>query len=120
MSMQLGEAVIGQGSTGAEVKQIQQVLSGQGYNVGPIDGIYGAQTQQAVQAFQKTKGLIPDGIVGPLTWEALQGSPVRPMVLPSSKPLPPVTPSFMTSLFTPQSILFGIGGVVLFMMLRKR
>ena len=32
-----------------------------------IDGIYGQQTAQAVIFFQKENGLIPDGIVGPLT-----------------------------------------------------
>ncbi len=78
MSMQLGEATIGTGSSGDEVRKIQQTLQGQGYNVGPIDGLFGPQTQTAVQAFQRAHGLIPDGIVGPLTWNALQGQPVAP------------------------------------------
>ena len=42
-----------------------------GYNVGPIDGIYGPMTMQAVIDFQRDNGLVPDGIVGPMTWAAI-------------------------------------------------
>ena len=35
------------------------------------DGHFGAKTESAVKAFQKQKGLPPDGIVGPNTWRAL-------------------------------------------------
>lgn len=35
------------------------------------DGHFGPQTESAVKAFQKQKGLPPDGIVGPATWKAL-------------------------------------------------
>ena len=35
------------------------------------DGIFGSGTQQAVIAFQRIMQLNPDGIVGPLTWQAL-------------------------------------------------
>jgi peptidoglycan DL-endopeptidase CwlO len=44
------------------------------------DGDYGPVTRRAVRAFQKRKGLIVDGIVGPQTLRALgirRGSPVR-------------------------------------------
>jgi hypothetical protein len=33
-----------------------------------VDGIYGARTVSAVRAFQGSKGLVADGIVGPQTW----------------------------------------------------
>ncbi len=36
------------------------------------DGVWGNNTQQAVEAFQSARGLVPDGIVGPNTWQALQ------------------------------------------------
>lgn len=55
------------GSTGTEVRNIQSRLSQWGYNVGRIDGIYGAKTEAAVKKFQKNNGLTPDGIAGPLT-----------------------------------------------------
>ena len=32
------------------------------------DGIFGAITEEAVKAFQKAHGLVPDGIVGEKTW----------------------------------------------------
>ena len=59
------------GSRGNSVKQLQQLLKDQGFNPGTIDGIFGVNTRNAVIAFQRNKNLIPDGIVGPLTWAAL-------------------------------------------------
>ena len=35
------------------------------------DGVFGAQTEQAVKRFQKRKGLTVDGVVGPQTRDAL-------------------------------------------------
>ncbi len=35
------------------------------------DGIFGPLTESAVKAFQQSKGLADDGIVGPLTWPQL-------------------------------------------------
>lgn len=32
------------------------------------DGVFGAGTEAALREFQRTKGLVPDGIVGPKTW----------------------------------------------------
>lgn len=55
------------GSTGDEVRRIQQKLSDLGYNVGSVDGIYGQRTQSAVKAFQRNVGLTADGIAGPAT-----------------------------------------------------
>lgn len=36
-----------------------------------IDGIFGTDTRTAVQAFQRSTGLTPDGIVGSFTWNNL-------------------------------------------------
>ena len=55
------------GSTGDEVRRIQQKLSDLGYSVGSVDGIYGQKTQSAVKAFQRNVGLTADGIAGPAT-----------------------------------------------------
>lgn len=38
------------------------------------DGWFGNQTQSAVMAYQRAHGLVPDGIVGPLTWTSLLGT----------------------------------------------
>jgi len=53
------------------VKQIQIALKNAGYNPGPIDGKMGEQTRQAIKAFQKANGLVPDGRVGKKTWSIL-------------------------------------------------
>ena len=55
------------GSTGDEVRKIQQKLADLGYSVGSVDGIYGQRTQNAVKAFQRNVGLTSDGIAGPAT-----------------------------------------------------
>jgi len=57
------------GSKGPTVKLVQSLLARIGYNPGAVDGIYGSRTASAVAAFQRNNGLVPDGIVGPLTWE---------------------------------------------------
>lgn len=60
------------GSTGPNVKLVQSLLNRIGFNAGPVDGIFGRQTQLAVQAFQRSYGLVPDGVVGPATWAAME------------------------------------------------
>ncbi len=60
------------GSRGPNVKLIQSLLNRIGYNAGPVDGIFGPRTQQAVIAFQRDNGLTPDGIVGPATWSVFE------------------------------------------------
>ena len=59
------------GSRGTQVKVLQWLLSLNGYNVGTVDGIFGANTQKAVKAYQTAKGLSSDGIVGKNTWSKL-------------------------------------------------
>ncbi|MBC9785204.1 peptidoglycan-binding protein [Heliobacterium chlorum] len=59
------------GSTGPFVKLVQSLLNRIGYNAGPVDGILGDQTFQAVIAFQADSGLVPDGVVGPDTWNII-------------------------------------------------
>ena len=59
------------GSSGEEVRQIQQRLKDWGYLSGEVDGIYGAQTEEAVRYFQRKNGLVVDGIAGEATLAAL-------------------------------------------------
>lgn len=58
------------GSTGREVKSLQILLNGYGFNCGTADGIFGPKTEAAVRAFQKGRCGV-DGIVGPTTWGKL-------------------------------------------------
>ena len=52
------------GSSGAEVKKIQQRLADLGYYDGAVDGYFGDATEEAYKAFQKAAGLTVDGIAG--------------------------------------------------------
>lgn len=58
---------------GDDILQVQQVLQIAGLSPGPIDGVYGPRTQNAVMAFQAARGLAIDGIIGPDTTRALWG-----------------------------------------------
>lgn len=53
--------------------ELQQLLANQGFDPGPIDGIYGSKTRLAVRQAQERFGLVVDGIAGPATLAALQG-----------------------------------------------
>ena len=64
-------AVLRQGSTGGEVKEVQRRLKNWGYYSGAVDGIFGSGTRKAVISFQKKNGLTADGIVGKATYKAL-------------------------------------------------
>jgi len=83
------------GSRGADVTRVQQRLSQWGFYRGPVDGVYGQQTYNAVRDFQRRNGLPVTGTVANRTWAALglaaparqqaaapaqaaRGAPVRP------------------------------------------
>lgn len=65
------EDVVKKFRSGTEVKKIQQALINAGYSPGIVDGKLGKKTKQAIVSFQRSKGLYPDGIVGPKTWGEL-------------------------------------------------
>jgi peptidoglycan L-alanyl-D-glutamate endopeptidase CwlK len=60
-----------EGSSGKSVKRLQTTLKKRGFNPGAVDGDFGPATEAAVIAFQKSEGLLADGIVGPRTQRAL-------------------------------------------------
>ncbi len=64
-------AVLKQGSSGGEVKEVQRRLKNWGYYSGAVDGVFGAGTKKAVIAFQQKNGLTADGVVGKETYKAL-------------------------------------------------
>jgi peptidoglycan hydrolase-like protein with peptidoglycan-binding domain len=63
-----------------DVRDLQQALKALDHDPGPIDGVFGARTTNAVKAFQQAKEIAVDGIVGRVTWinidEADQSEPV--------------------------------------------
>jgi hypothetical protein len=67
------------GATGEDVREVQTLLQQAGYDPGAIDGIFGANTENAVKAFQRDHHLAVDGAVGPMTYAAL------------TQPVPPTT-----------------------------
>lgn len=59
------------GSRGDAAKWVQERLNEHGANL-VCDGIFGAKSVAALKAFQRSRGLIADGICGKLTREALR------------------------------------------------
>lgn len=59
------EGVLKNGSKGERVTQMQGKLGI------AADGDFGPKTEEAVKAFQQSRGLKPDGQCGPITWAAL-------------------------------------------------
>jgi peptidoglycan L-alanyl-D-glutamate endopeptidase CwlK len=61
------------------IKALQQALLDHGFNPGLVDGIFGLGTQAAVMAFQRSEGLLADGVAGVRTLAALQGTAAPPL-----------------------------------------
>ena len=59
------------GARGNITKLLQEKLVSIGYNTNGVDGIFGSGTDNAVRLFQKSNGLITDGIVGKNTWRKI-------------------------------------------------
>jgi peptidoglycan hydrolase-like protein with peptidoglycan-binding domain len=55
---------------GVDVRALDHLLRARGEDPKP-NGVFEGDTDQAVRSFQKRKGLVVDGIVGPATWRAL-------------------------------------------------
>lgn len=60
------------GSSGEDVKKLQEELNKYGYKL-DVDGQFGSKTQSAVKDYQKKNNLAVDGIVGSNTWCSLTG-----------------------------------------------
>lgn len=65
---------IRKGDTGTWVKTWQHVLITEGFDLTPYgaDGQFGKATESMTKAWQNEMGLVPDGIVGPKTWSAVE------------------------------------------------
>ncbi len=58
------------GEKGEDVIHLQQKLISKGQSI-VDDGIFGNGTKNAVEAFQSSRNLVVDGVVGPSTWAEL-------------------------------------------------
>ena len=87
--------------TGDDVLAVQKQLQILGYTL-EADGIFGTKTQEAVRSFQRSAGLVVDGIVGEKTWNALfpsgkseniisdSSDQNSPIIIPSQTLPPPI------------------------------
>jgi N-acetylmuramoyl-L-alanine amidase len=61
------------GDKGEDVKALQILLNGRGYDCGNVDGIFGSKTEAQVIKYQGDKDLEQDGKAGPITMGSLLG-----------------------------------------------
>jgi hypothetical protein len=79
-----GQRLIRRGMIGLDVSVLQFMLRQRGVRVGGVDGVFGRNTLGAVQRFQSRRGLLADGLVGPVTRKALRGkAPARRALKPA-------------------------------------
>ena len=56
------------GASAYYVRLLQAALNTIGYNCGTVDGVFGANTRNAIMNFQRDTGITVDGIAGRSTW----------------------------------------------------
>jgi peptidoglycan hydrolase-like protein with peptidoglycan-binding domain len=78
---------IKQGQYSGCVTELQNLLNARGAKL-VVDGDFGPLTLAAVKAFQSSKDLEPDGLVGPLTKAALYAGATPPPPVATRTPLP--------------------------------
>jgi peptidoglycan hydrolase-like protein with peptidoglycan-binding domain len=93
------------------VKSLQQELAQLNYYEGPIDGLMGPQTVQAIQDLQRQAGLAQTGVMNSATEGALHNylihgnSQMNPTPDPASNVKPTPTPAYSASVATLQKQL---------------
>lgn len=87
--------ILSEGATGPLVVKLQNKLKALGFDPGDVDGDFGPKTTAAVVAFQQSKQIAADGIVGPVTLEHL-GLTLMPSV--------PVAGASITKNVTPELV----------------
>jgi len=80
------------GSTGIYVSIVQGGLNRLAYNAGAVDGVFGQQTKNALMAFQRSHGLVADGVYGPQTAAALGRALGVGTPAPAPAPAPGLNP----------------------------
>ena len=106
------EANLKKGSTGDAVKTMQTMLIACGYSCGSsgADGDFGKNTDAAVKAFQKDKGLTVDGIYGPVTKAALEKAYANRST--TSQPATNAEQTIWSTLFAAIGNAYGTAGLV--------
>ena len=70
--------VLGRGSRGERVREVQRALNVRGFGPLTADGAFGRLTEEAVIQFQQSENLDADGLVGPETSAALRAEQSSP------------------------------------------
>lgn len=68
----LASPTLQEGSHGHDVLLLQKKLQAVGYSISSVDGVFGAETEQAVAEFQRDNKIRITGVVNNATWRALQ------------------------------------------------
>lgn len=71
-----GYPTVRRGSKSTYVLILQDALNALGYSTRTLDGIFGANTERALKAFQSSVGLTADGICGCNSWKKLTAAAV--------------------------------------------
>lgn len=71
-------APLRQGDLGPDVETLQRALLRHGFHPGRVDGQFGPNTRGALVAFQRSKGLVADGVASEATQRALAGAVTAP------------------------------------------
>ncbi len=90
-------------SSGARVWAVQRNLQIGGQNPGALDGVYGAQTAQAIKNWQKANGLTVDGIAGWQVYHSMWGGSDTP---PSTNDEPTSYPRLVYTGWAPNYCTF--------------
>ena len=80
-----GQPTISTGATGDVVRRLQRALRRTPDLELVVDGVFGLRTEAAVKAFQEGVPTPPDGVVGPMTWQALPDGGPMPLLSEGSK-----------------------------------
>lgn len=94
----LDHPTLRRGDSGEAVTYLQTLMCDVGETL-TVDGKFGDKTEKAVRDFQRLYGLTVDGVVGPMTWAALEKATghdeedeiILPDTSPSDEPIETVT-----------------------------
>lgn len=110
---QAGQSLVADGIWGSKTnavalsngRAVQNKLISAGHDVGSVDGIIGTKTIEAIKAFQKSKGLTADGIMGLKTYYPLFG--ITP---PAANPVSTIPSGNVSQHFALSEFRCGCGG----------
>jgi peptidoglycan hydrolase-like protein with peptidoglycan-binding domain len=80
--VQISTPIVASSLSSASIQAIQARLRDLNYYRGPVDGLWGANTQEAIERFQEGRGIQPNGQLNPMTVAALGLDPKILVIAP--------------------------------------